>query len=841
MPGLKTRFDLEVLAYTKAAIPKRTRRAFVLSDVFSDLMKFGWSDVLDLVSELNPTISLDWQQQPEFVNDAWQGNLNFVRFLKSGRVMFGASSQESEIGEKGDIAGFCLKWREAWLDSKIGTTTLNTSCFDLNWKKFEGTWDTTMPIDGSEHTCVMNSGNETTARIQTKGNIPANRGLLFNIDCMGVIHPSGAVPRVRCVMQKKKYSLLLVHGKKPSVQVPVGSDWSTIRTLKDGPTVDLRQGRYQVSFQRIGGRMVVGINGDYYHLTDMSKPVKPNEDAQPVESTWPDGPIQINAHNCRIVAGMALLKYASAADVPYSASFARRVRRTTYLEPGTTLTTQHGAWQSVGTGIVVVPVVDDTYVTYTATLTANAAGIDTPLIMRVMCVNPANWNEPTYDYKDLRPGVTSCKVTMAMPPVQCGAEATVEIDRAILDNAVPGWRSYADKYHPVTIAWRWHYDDNSTDAWTRVKFYIYSITKNTRSPNDNAMTLTLVDPIQARMKAPAALIDHHYPPLDWFWLGLVDSALAADPPTQAPEGVVYYGAQGAKDIINIALGPAEAARLNGNGEPLRFFTDQYPLMSMSNPAGYLTHLGPIGGPQPPTQNGWYLPAPHGSDAFTWIQQLCEHDHAVCFSGYPDGTTGNDWPCIIYGRITNILAGRSTITIPDADYNAGDVNRILKEASIETRPDRDINVFYAWANIPNVDGLNGLLPAIRMAEDRLLADDPNRAELTWERYLVMKGDLLGLPTVAETAVRLLALEMRFRNMIFPKVTIRGDAARQWGDKVNFNMSGANSDTYLGLTGTDPVTGNPTAFRVERVVHDFVLGQVPDYNTDLSIRPLSTGGF
>lgn len=833
MTAEKTYFDLEVLCHTKAAIPKRTRNAFVLSDVFSDLIKFGWSDVLDMVAEINPSISLDWQQQPEFVNDAWEGNINFVRFLKSGRVAFGATGEQDAVGEKGDIAGFCLKWREAWLDCKIGTTTLDAGNFDLNWKVFEGDWDTTLPVDGQQHTCVMNSGDSTTARIQTKGNIAANRGLLFNIDCVGVINPAGPVPRVRCVMQKKKYSLLLVHGKKPAVQVPVGSGWSTVRTLKDSPNVDLRQGRYQVSFQRIGGRMVVGLNGNHYHLTDMSKPLKPDAVPDPVESQWPEGPIQINAHNCRIVAGLALLKYANAADVPFTAQFARRVRRTTYLEPGTPLVAHNGAWQSAGTIITVVPVVDTEYVTYTATLTANAAGIDTPLILRVMCLNPANWNDPVYDYKDIRPGVKSCEITMAMPPVQSGAEATLEVDRSVLDKVVPGWRSYVDKYHPVTVAWRWHYDDNSADAWTRVKFYIYSFTKATRAPNDNMMSLRLVDPIQARLKAPAALIDHHYPPLDWFWLEMVEGV-------ENPTENVYYGAQGAKDIINIALGPAEAARFNGNGEPLRFFTDHYPLLSLeTNTAGYLTHVLPI--VQPPTKTDWLLPAPHGSDAFTWIGQLLEHDHAVCFSGWPDGATGNDWPCIIYGRITNILAGRATITIPDNDYNAGDVNRILKEASIETRPDRDINVFYAWANIPNVDGVNGLLPAIRMAEDRLKGDDPNRPELTWERYLVMKGDLLGLPAVAETAVRLLALEMAFRNMIFPTVTIRGTASIQWGDKVVFDMSGTFSDTYLGLIGTDPITGNAVEFRVERVVHTFTLDQVPNYDTKLSIRPLSTGGF
>lgn len=836
----KSTFDLSLRCYTKDAIPKRTRKGFVLTDVYSDLVRFGWSDALDMVAEINPTISLDWQAQPEFVNDGWRGNINFVRFSKDGRVQFGATPQQKEIGAKEDIAGFCLKWREAWLDCKVGTTVLDAGNFDQKWKRLQGKWETVLPADGQQHTCLMNSGSDLTARIQSVGNVPANRGLLFSVDCIGVLDPSGPVPRVRVAMPKKKYTLLLAHGSKPAVQIPNGSGgWSTLRTLKDAPTVDLRRNRYRIHFMRIGGRLVVGINGEFYHITETAAPLKPGGNPTPKESTWPEGPIQVNAFNCRIVAGVALIKYASAADVPYSAGFERQVKKAAYLEPGTDLVAHAGGWEGAGTLINVVPTVGDTHVSYVCSLTANAQGIDTPLVTKVIAANPADWSTPSSAHRDIRPALTRVTMTNAMPPILPGAEVSVECDRSLLDTLLPDWQTYVDKYHPVDLRVKWHYDNGTEDADYTLLFkgYIYQVNKATSGVNQNTMTLHLVDPVQARLKAPAAVIDHHYPPLDWFWMGLVSGV---DDDGSTPAFTAFYGYDGVKEILNIALGPNEASRLNGTGDGGLFFTDHYPLLSVDmDTAGYLTQLLPF--TQPPTQSDLHLPAPHGQDAYSWITQLAEYDHAIFYYGWPDGLFTDDWPAPIYGRITNIVATRPTYTIPDNDYNAGDVNKILKEASTETRPDRDVNRFLAWANLPNTDGLNGLLPAFRMAEDRLKADDPNRPELTWERTLVAKNDILGLPGAAEIYVKLLALELRKRNLIFPKVTIRGTAQIQWGWKVDFAMGGAYSDASLGLTGTDPVSGLSRQYRVEKVEHSFTFGQTPEFDTNLYIRPLSASGF
>lgn len=849
MTAINVAPEIHVLFGLKDAIPQRTRNGIVISHTYSDLVRRDWADMLQEVQDFNPTISLDWAAQPEFTRI--DGALTFCRFHKDGRVTFSAAPNE-KTGGKEDVAGWCLRRRYAPLDCKIGTTVLDTTAFDNHWKTLEGTFETTNPVRNPQSTCLQNSGSELTARAQTKGDIPARRGLQFKVGCHGIIQADGPAPRVRCVMQKKKYSVLLPHGAKPCVEIQNGSgEWSTIRTLKDLPAVNLATGSdYTVEMFILNDRLVVGINNQFFHIQEMNLPIRPGAQPTPKKCDIPAGPIQFNAYNCRVAMGLALIKWADPDDLPYTGSFSTSTERKTYVPPETELIPHATGVANGGSLITATATVEDTSIDYIVTLTASPEGIETPLVTKCVLYKAPVWAYPTAAAIDVQAAmIGEWSVTHAMPPITSSSEATITLDRTLLSTKVSGsWEDYIDTDNPCEIVIRWKRRDSVTNAVTYdpapvdgvaqyyklFKGYVYFVSKQTDGVFENTMTVNMRDPM-VRLQGNNARIDYRYPPLDWKFL---DAAAIESTPVEnqsAPEltDLKIYGADCIQEIVRIALGDGEADAINGNGDTRRFLpADHPPLISATDNAGGLLALyGGLG--QAVTQNSWYFPPPFGDDAESWIKKISnEIDRCVAFYGWPDGADEDEWPVLCYGRIPEFLqklhaTQSSFITIPDTNYVSGDVNKLLLMASTETRPERNINRVLTLGDVPT-GGLEAVLPSLRMGEARLPADDPRRAELSWEKTLVLRNSLYMLPGAAEAVALKIIADITGLLMQFPQLTFRGLPV-QWGSVCVVRADGTGSDATLGLDGLP--------FRVERVRHSGTTGKLADWKTAVHTRPLS----
>lgn len=823
--------DVELLVYPISKIPKKKYPGFIIGDVLGNLMNLGMGDSAGLgIEGMNPTVSLDWMTGTGSNDGIFVliQNLEFVRFLKDGQFREGASTDNLNAlapDKNSEVSGFILEGREGFLDCKIGTTALNTSYFDSNWKVLQGEWETIQPPDAPARTRIANTGTSLTSKACTIGDIDANRSLRFDLNFSGSISPS-TQPACRISWGNDTYSVVGRHGMKWTVEKFINGQWQVLRKLDGAPPCNMNHQRYTVRVRRIAGRLVVSINDHAFHFLEMRQTASGR--AVPVDAAWPKGKLAVNFFNVRASLGCALIKYATASDVPFEGFYTRQVPCRTAImqsEQNNPPIGKTSGWQSNGTLTEISNVaVGGGYALYTCALTANSAGIDTPFVSKAMIQFAQQWTAPTAAAIDLRPFLKRITVDCAMPPIVAGSELTVEVDRAYLDKKIAGWDNTITRYSPVELRVRRRYSDGSTEDWVKLfKGYIWNDPKASDGVGARGMTLTCRDSI-IRLQKPAAIIDHHYPPLDFLF--------AFQEIGTRPLGEIW-GSDCIKEILRRTVGDDEADALNGNGDGERYFTDHYPLIDFSGDSGgYFGTVAGITG-QPPTQNGFLFPPPFGEDAINWIDKIRAYDHAVFFYGWPSGYSG-DWPAPVYGRILNIIAGRATITIPDKEYLSGDRHKVMLSAETEGRPDKDFNRFLVWAN-PGGAAAPDFIPAIRMAEARLPTDDRNAAELTWERTDVIKEDIAAPAGAAEGLAMGRMLLQRDVETIWPKSTLRFLPTLDWGYKVQFAMDGATSDVTIGLNGK--------TFRVEKVQHTIEFGS-NDANpakTNIWTRPLSGTGF
>jgi hypothetical protein len=819
----KSHPEISVRCYTKAAIPHRQANGLIMADLLSEHMNLGSGSTAGMGFEgMNPTISDAWTQQYKNNFDYVDDTLNFIRLIPNGTIIEGGSVQDVQTG---DVAGFTLMGRIAYLDSKIGrnkTTIADGGYTNINWTEVQGTWRTALPPGAQKQNCIVNSGSGITAKAITEGNLPANRQ--HRIDVQFVRH-GGANNQAafRHTWGNETYSIVLRHGQAATVEKKVSGSWIILRTMSGAGECNLHRSYYSLVVRRLAGRLVVGINGHYEHILEVVQGVGENAPIRAINSEWPAGKVGINCYNVRAITGISIIKYATAGSVPFSGSFARTQKRRVPPSPNDELSGQFGGWTGAATVAVATSQVDYD-VQYICTLTASLQGIDTPFVDRVFVRLVPHWTQPTLSYLDIAPAVISATFSSAMPPIMAGDEVRLDVDRQMLDSIFPSWGTYVNQYHPVEFQCQWIDTDGTAEPWIKLfRGYIHQLNTGHSGIYDKTMSLVLRDPVM-RLQEENARVDHRYPPLDVYV-----AQRAAQGATEV------YGHELVQEILGIALGDAAGISLN-NG--LYYFPDShYPLISSDNDtAGYFAVQSAIAG-QPPTSGRFLFPAPYGDDVLGWIKRIAQYDHGEFFYGWPQGYNG-EWPVPIYGRILNLIAGRPTIVIPDAIYVPGDGDRVLQSIENETRPDRNINRVLVWGNFGQND-LDGYLPAERMAEARLSADDINAPEKTWERTLVIQDDLAAAPGSAEAIAFGLIGELRNRYMEWPRVVFRGDATVTWGHKLQLKQQADcpdDSDTSMGLTGK--------TFRVERIDHIFDMGSDGKPKTFVSVaytRPVSASGW
>lgn len=835
--AVRTSVSTSLVFYPKTAIPRRGRNGFIVADRLGDHMNQASGDTASVSLEVNPTITDAWFGQ----GVAYDGffnvsqNLDFVRFMPDGRVLFGASPNTTSASND-DLSGWILKAREALLDSKvqmdgidlINNALLDTTNTDLTWQTLQGTWRTMRPPVAPHRCCIINVGDDETARIRTLGDIPANRWIGFDVHALG-LNPAGPSSAVAFFIGNK-YKIRLEHDGRPEVFENIDETYQRIRTLPTTQEISLHGGHYVIRFRRLFGRLVIGINNEYFHLLKLSRnSAAPNTTPLPIDDSWPAAPLLVHTFNCRARIGVRVIKNCDAAGTPYSGTFSRHVRRSTpiTIPPGEELAGHCATWIREGTAATVTTSLVDGLLDYTVSMVANSDGIDTPCINKVMIRSKALWNTPDIPGLDVASAVLKWDVGSATPPIQPGPEARFELSRVLLQEISASWQTYITGDCPVELSVTEHFDNNTTVTHGLFKGYVTHIEKSTAGMNQNAMTVTCQSEMLRLGEAGGGMVDHRCPPLD---IKLFE-AVAGLGQNELP---VVHGSDAIKEIIELALGPDVAATLNGDGNGQRFFPpDHYPLLS-NETGGYYPVMHAVTGERvAPTNNKFFFPPPFGSDFQRWADDIAFHDYAIfcmaSLAGYNDG-----YPIFIYGHRDEILAhisGMTPIVVKDVVSVDADLSGFIMEATNDIRPWMAHNRVLVWAN-PARGAETAVGPAVRMAEARLPMSDPNAAEYSWEKTLIIRENFGIIRGVAERIANLVIADQEGVTFQWPSLTLDGLASIQWGSLIQPQMAatgenGNFSDVTLGINGT--------VMRVEKVIHSGGAGL--NWTTQVFPRPLS----
>jgi len=821
--------NVQILAAPITDISRRTGAGFIVADLLADLFPAGVSDVASFAPEGLPGLSVEWGTMPQL--DAISG-LGCIQFLPDGTVRLGPGPKAEKAR-----AGLFILPRVVPLDSQIGANRddLDGDNTDLNWDTLSGVWRTVRPRnsrEGGGGTAIYNTGSAVTQKAKMRGTLPANRCFRLDIETYGK-DKSGPQPRLR-PQWGEEWSLLLAHGMKPTLERKraIGSgtpDWGIVQTLNNLPTCNLLGGHFVIWVLRIDGRLVIlfenngAFTGVWFHDYELSSTGRP-QDARAKDVSWIAAPLRLNAQNCRARLEVAMVKWLLADGSLLTGSLSRHITRRSQGE--TEAVGSCGGWVREGTQAnVTVESVGDT-VSYSALFVSGPDGISTPFVDRIQARYRPTFGEVSPTTVNLRPGAIRLSVSQALPPILAGAEASIELDRDILAAKVPGWESVTQQWCPVEI---WI---GANDRSPRCVFsgYVFGVQKTSAGIGDRKMRLLLRDPIFRTQRVGEvyhALIDQRFPPLDLLFSERLAGAGGGVDGLPVGAGADLYAAHCVQETARIQFGDGVADTMNGNGNALRFLPDGQPpiLSTRSDAAGYYQVEAALGGQNALTSHGWIFPAPHGDALYDWWCRLSRDDRAIFYWGWPDGEETGP-PVLMYGRYYNLIGAATRRRIYDANYGAGTVEKLIRLAQTERRPDKGPNRAAIWG--PTAPGLEGLLPSLRMADGSLPSSDANSATRTWERTILVRDAwaVLGAEAIRDG----LLAQLRNVSWLYPTITVRGDERIRMGDILDPRLDGAESDDSLELDGL--------LTRADRIDHeiDFLAGD-DGFSTTLTPRPLT----
>jgi hypothetical protein len=807
----------KVICYPKGKTPYRTNHGFIVADILGDRMTLLGGDSAGLSLQMtNPTISTPWLNSASPAHERAE-NVSFVRFYKDGTFKEQASTSNNNDSE---LAGYILNGRIAPLDSMVPGATVTASNTDLNWVVIQGKWRSGLSPEMPPQIHLLNTGRENTAMIRTKGKIPANRSLAFNVKLMARTG-STAQPSVR-IAWGDKYSIVLRHGNKPAVDKKVNGVWAEWKTLDDAKPVRANGGYYAIRIRRIAGRLVININQQGFWLAE-TKPGTSASDIKGATIEWPEMPLQVNAFSVSVRFTVSVIKYATPSGEGFTGYFEKTfVRKTPVV--GQRQQALSG-WSRDGLGLSVTSTTPDNKLNYTVNMRSDSDGLDTPFVKSVIIRALPEWSTESPAGIDIAPACKNYSIDLAIPPSVPSAQASILVDRILLGGFVDvDWRTYVAADHVIEIQQRDVFESETEDIWQTV-FYGYITQDEWEDPsyNEELFKITALDPMWL-MQGENAKIDYRFAPLDLLLATVGGNA----------ENLKIYGSDCVKELMQNALGTAEAERLNGNGNGERFFAEHYPLLdTQSDTGGYLAVMGALNA-QPPIVNSFLFPPPFDEDVMSWILKIAAYDDAMFYYGYPEGYPPGDTPVRpypLYGRIFQLMAGRPTYELPDKVYSTGDENKVLTRLAVRSHPEKRINTVQVWSLAPE-GSLGQLIPAVRIAEGRLPASDRNSVEnRRLEKKWILKEEIGVYPGVAESIMLGILAELRNVDYKWPDATFHGIAKIQVFDKVKFKL------TTIPYLQTE--ISNDIEFRVERVRHDVDLENIgPDmFLTTISTRPLA----
>lgn len=808
--ALKSTAEFRLRAWPATAIPGVVSTPFGFADTIGDLL------LRDRGEGGGDDDTETWKRQKAFSTIG-----KYLRFIdfKSDKPTVGVGG--TDRGNSGDFAGLCLTPQTVWVHSRIDGDTFRAPDSDktyktIRWRGVKGPrWRTAQADRSPRVTGIYHAAQlvNTDVVAETIDYLPPNQQIRLDLSSLQVWAGQTQKARIR-VEWGGGYSLLFPQDASATVErhTADGANWASWKELTALGPVQFK-GDWTIFVERIAGRLVVRVNEQSFSLMD----VRDESDPDVREIKWPRSRLRVTLYGVSARVELALLNYDHINDLlktlPKKVDRLTGIRTTPGLRDAICVqrsVLRNGAgtldsgravaatgWRHNGSSLLAgydsaEPVVGTSPVPYTVALVPSPDGHETPFLTTIQGRHDGSLSTPTEDALDLSAAYLSHTETTAEPGVTAGAEISVEISRSILDTQLPGWdETIAENvYNPVAFSVRYRNDDGTYTPWvTRLKGYIWQINKTTGSYGDDKMTLVLRDPM-LRFKAPSGIIDETYP------VGGMIYARSSKAPVYAGEIL--------KAIVEHVLGADEAARMNGNGDPLRYSPPEthIPLMSWGNDViGYYDD-----GTVPQSSVVPFAP-PYWDDAMSWMEKLAKddtggNDTGIMLFGYPTGDGANNtsddedvWPCFIYGDVREILNARSQWTIPDAIYNAGDQNMALEMAETQSRPEHDYNTWVVANTQPGVD--KGILPAIDIGRDQLQGTDPRRPGLSWPRTAVIElNTYYSSQNYVQSIAALLALDSTGAAPNNPQFTFRADPRVQWGDLVFIKQM-----KIIGVDGAD----------------------------------------
>jgi len=795
------------------------------------------------------------------------------------RVYFGDQAvtmarAEANAGGGGGLFGVLLKVREVHADSVLvpavsgdptgsgGTPALGI----FQWRVDSGTsWHTVTPQHGPPATRVMLRDPVAGQLASVTSITPIIRDQSFraDLDFAGSVNTGSggfvAVPWCgahRVIWRENDHPCYERWMSDES-----GFGYRTIRKFHELPTLQARgrAAQHWTFYARIiaGHLVLTFVTAGVTMSFDILDPqpvttVQPGAPGSPIyraqAATWPSGTVSLQSVGIRVSGGISLLQYAKTVSYdgvagPLVGSFSRSVFTRRRPPGGTTVTSaprQGGFTRPKGGGLTWLDSSwsENNYggqVDYTCHLTGDSQAIDatstelgvhSPFVTAVIARSSQSstyLSGPSLDIT--RACVGDWDIDSAEPPSMVVGEMRLTVDRDLLTGLFTeaGWTPYVKQFNLVSFEVESVSIDTSTVPATRTvgSFdqlfigYIFTPTDKWSGAQDSERTLVLRDHMQ-RTVAPAGFIgDDWDAPLDWLALG---------------SGQPLCGGTCWREILRRTVGDWGADEMNGGTDTDRlYFPSSYPFMIDV----FIDCVGLYDGVVP-LKSAWLVPPKFGSDANGWGSDFDTMEYACRYYGLnPEGTNTS----FIYGHLVTLYkAARAVgdssgvnLYIPDADYIAGDVDKVAMDASRTQDSDMALNNFVGWQQR---DELGSLSPAFINAHSRLPPEDPNSQEKTWPRTKLIEPKFNVWPNEMQALTDATMNEFRDRDPATGCITARGYALARLFMVIQLQLGGAHSDTTIGLNGIP--------LRVRRYGHKGNF-ESKDFQTLYYFRTLTHSGF
>lgn len=785
--------------------------------------------------------SLQFQGQDAF--KSLTGPLEYLAFKNDGTLARGVGAAVDSRPDK-ELCGLTAQLRSVLLQNRMAGENLlraPPSPKDapvLLWRAEQGeAWKTIIP---DRSPIVASVRHQTapinrTVKLRSEKTWDASRGFVAEFDMGGVPQGHTSEPAVR-FSWGDKFSLVfrgIGASKRPVLEQRKDAKWVQLNVLWDAAPLDAQfwNSIHTLRVYRCGGRMIYQLDALTLWIREL---MDVGLESQIVGVKWPKAPLRLSVFGADCALQIhELTGETGQNDAKGQPKFIEVEIERTVPMPEAAPIGQTVGFKTSGYGVNPAPLFDGELKTllrgdvldrvkiegeweanslnYSAKLTCSS--IEAPLLCSFAAQFPPQAGA-AHTWIEFAAAASNCTVDSGDPERLPLSEASFNFSRKMLDKLVPNWKTALLPYRPVVIRAKYQGDPEWTPLF---RGYLTPESASRDTWGDYEIPMVALDPL-VRLKAPAALIDERFGPLD-LQLGEDYEEL--------------FGVQCVKHLLEVELGAQWVANFNGDGDLFRYLPNSpYPLMSRQA-GGFFTGI------QAPQTGSWQLPAPYGEDLLNWINALAEFDVAVWFYD-----ASEDAFC--YGTLFDFLSERGAKawaipeTAPPSEIDTTKDFPLLSSLAISGLLEKAYNEVRVWG--ANSDETKGLAPSFIMGRAGDPPDptslDPLSVAQSWRRTYLQKPDFVKQGTATNEYANLLARTIwrQFEGKAPRRLDATFDTGfplkARWGEILRLPAS------FLG----PQYGGQSEDFRILQVKHsfDFSGGGGNRFSTSITTRSLSATG-